>query len=198
MKTIKPVYKQDYDTGYSIFIRGSSLVSRGIIWFTDIFESASFMASHVIIVLNSKYGMDASENGINYCYLKDYFDNEKYECVCREPHVLDEYTQQELRMFMLRQIGKPYDYTGLLFGFPMMLLTQFSNIVKPIRKLPVPFHIPQSRVCSAFVADCYKHTEKYRNVRLLREWHVSRITPAMLWNQFPYKPFRFDKQRGEA
>lgn len=194
MKQVQPIYGKDYAPGYALFIkRDGNFISDGITWFQSLFESAEFIASHVLFVVDEHFGIEAAEHGIQICYLSNYFDDPGMQVVCRKPADLDDQTVAEILTYAKTQIGKPYDYTGLIFGFVLMMVTGFTKWIKPLRKLPVPFHIPGSRVCSAFVADCYKHTEKYKEVELLKEWHVSRITPVMLWNEFPFKPFRFEE-----
>lgn len=196
MKQVQPIYRKDYAPVYALFIRrDDNSMSEGITWFTSLFESAEFIASHVVRVVDEKFGIEASEHGIQLCYLSKYFDDPKIQVVCREPADLDDKTVSEILAYDKSQIGKPYDYTGLVLGFPLMFIFSLTRWIKPLRKLPVPFHIPGARVCSAFVADCYKHTKKYGDIKLFREWHVSRITPVMLWNDFPFKPFHFEKER---
>lgn len=149
----------------------------------------------MLFVVNEHLGLEAAEKGVAFCNLEDYFDDTECQVVCREPVDIDEPAFLEAYNYGVELKGRPYDYTGLALGFPLMILTGLSRWIKFLRKLPVPFHIPGSRVCSAFVADCYKHTHRYKEVKLLKEWHVSRISPVTLFNHFPYKPFRFDKQR---
>jgi len=196
MKQVQSIYGQDYAPGYAIFMKkDGNFLSDGITWFQSVFESAEFIASHVLLVVDEKYGIEAAEHGIQLCYLSEYFDDPGKQVVCRKPMDIDNKISTEILAFAKKQIGNPYDYTGLILGFPLMLISSLTRWIKPLRKLPVPFHIPGSRVCSAFVADCYKHTEKYKEVKLLKQYHISRITPVSLWNEFPFKPFHFYKER---
>lgn len=196
MKNVRPIYGQDYAPGFSLFVKNNSnIFSKGIIWFQSLQEISDFTASHVLFVIDEQLGLEASEEGIDFCELENYFHDESCQVVCREPVGINEIAFLQAWNYGLSIKGRPYDYTGLALGFPLMILSGLSKWVKFLRKLPVPFHIPGARVCSSFVADCYKHTDKYFEVKLLKEWHVSRISPVMLWNDFPYKQFRFDKKR---
>jgi len=196
MKTIQPVYGRDFAPGYTLFIKNTRLISQGIEWFESLEEACDFIASHVCLVVNENTGVECAEHGVQYTTLTDYFDNTNIQVVCREPEGLDGLTIGQV----LDCAGKmydnhtPYDYTGLV-GFIGIIIIKLSGIFHFLRKLPVPLHIPGARVCSAFVGDCYKHTDKYKNTELFKNYNISRIDPVLLYNRFPWKPFRFDKTR---
>jgi hypothetical protein len=192
MNTVQPVFGKDYEPGSTIFTRkDSGIISKGIIWFQSIDESVAWIPTHVLIVINKTFGIEAAEKGIQFCSLKDYFDDSKCQVVCRKPIDLDLKISWQAINYAYKLKGRPYDYVALGLGYPLMILSGLSRWIKWLRKLPVPFHIPGARVCSAFVADCYKHTDRYKEVMLFKEWHVSRITPVMLWNEFTWKEFKF-------
>ncbi len=196
MKTVQPVFEKDYQSGSTIFVRkDNNIISKGIIWFQSVDESTSWIATHVLLVLNKKFGIEAAEKGIAICSLDEYFNDPKCQVVCRKPVDLDLKISFEAINYAYKLKGRPYDYVALGLGYPLMILSGLSRWLKFLRKLPVPFHIPGARVCSAFVADCYKHTDRYKEVMLLKDWHVSRITPVMLWNEFPWKEFKFEEVR---
>jgi hypothetical protein len=180
---IKPEYGKDYGPGYVLFSRrDSSFLSDGITWFQSLREAAEFVASHVLIVINEERGIESADRGVEYCNLKDYIDSPSCQVVCREPNGLNEkaISQMFKRAEELEKKEVGYDYTGLILGYPLSLLLGLSEWIKPLRKVPIPFHLPGSRVCSGFVSDCLYHTDEYRNVKLFKEWHYSRITPVML------------------
>ncbi len=194
MKQVSPVYSKDFAPGFAMFSkRDSNLLSNGISWFQNIQEAATFTASHVLLVVNHQLGIEAAENGIQYCRIDQRIEDPGLQIVFREPVDLSIKAAGQAIDYAISQIGRPYDYTGLSLGFPLMIASGLSKWIKPLRKLPVPFHLPGSRVCSAAVADDYKHTDQYRDAELLKQWHVSRISPVALWNDFPFKPLRFEE-----
>lgn len=194
IQSIPPVYGKDYAPGYSIFTRtDNNFLSEGIVWFESQLEAAQFEASHVMIVKDENTIIEATSPNIKETNIHEYFDNVHVQAVCREPLDIDYAAQQALKYGVSLE-GRPYDFTGLLLGFPLMITTGLVKYFKFLRKWPLPMHQLGSRVCSAFVADCYKHTDRYSEIPLFKEWHVSRIIPNMLWNDFPYKPFKFYKR----
>ncbi|MBI5075615.1 MAG: hypothetical protein HZB62_10690 [Nitrospirae bacterium] len=193
MKQVAPIYGKDYGPGFAMFSKSdSNLLSNGISWFGSLQEAASFSASHVLLVVDHRMGIEAAAQGIKFCRIDERIEDPGLQIVFREPVDLTRKAAGQAIDYAISQIGRAYDYTGLALGFPLMIASGLSKWISPLRKLPVPFHLPGSRVCSAAVADDYKHTDQYRDAQLLREWHVSRITPIMLWNSFPFKPFRFE------
>ncbi|MFZ5990137.1 MAG: hypothetical protein ACOYWZ_23835 [Bacillota bacterium] len=202
-KSVTPIWLQDYASGYSIFtITDNSFFSDGIIWFQNLDESVEYAEllkvkgfSHVLMAVNKHFGIEAAEKGIQFCDLqKEYFSNPHVHCVCREPQDMDELTFLKAFNYALKLKDRGYD-VGAFLGMVFVILTKLSDFIPPLRKLPAPLHLPGARYCSAFVSDCYKHTQRYKNIELFKKWHVTRIHVHKLWNRFPYKPFRFDKER---
>jgi hypothetical protein len=203
MKTIRPIYGQDYAPGYDIFsVKPGNVISEGIIWFQNIDESIEYEEllkvkgfSHVFGVIDEEWGIEASEQGVLYVRLSDYFDDPDYIVVCREPECLISRAIVEKNNYMGELIGRPYDIPALGLGFAAMILSKITNLIPFWRKTPIPFHLPGARVCSSLIADGWKHTEQYCDIALFREWNITRIHVHKLWNGFPYKPFRYDKER---
>lgn len=108
MKQVQPIYGQDYAPGYALFIRSDgNFISEGIVWFQSLFESAEFIASHVLLVVDEKFGIEAAEHGIQLCYLSDYFDDPGKQVVCREPVDLDDQTVSEILFLRKGRSGNP-------------------------------------------------------------------------------------------
>ncbi len=194
MKSVNPIYGKDYAPGYTLFTRkDGNFISDGIVWFQSLQEVAQFSASHVLLVINEKLGIESAEKGVEFCNIQDYFNDTSMEVVCREPKALDAFAiyQMLTKAFEMEKNEVPYDYTAYL-GFIPSLFFRFTNWIKILRKLPIPFHWPGAVVCSGFVSACYKATDKYKNIPLFREWHITRITPNMLFNRFPYKEFKLN------
>jgi uncharacterized protein YycO len=188
--SIKPIYGIDYAPGYSIFTKtDKNAISDGIVWFENLEESAAFGASHVMLVKDEHTVIEATDPKVKETDIKEYFDDPHTLVVCRKPSVLNDTIAQQATQFGMSAIGDPYDFTGLLVGFLLMITTHLDDYFKFLRKWPLPMHLHKSYVCSALVADCYKHTDYYVNIPLFKEWHVSRIFPNKLFDEFPYSLF---------
>lgn len=199
MKHVIPIYGQDYGPGFIGFSRkrkSGNIINDTIIWFDTLKESCDFAASHVFVVRDIFLGIEAAEKGVEYFNLEERLHDPELEFVFREPIDLSEITVDEMMMEGAALIKKnvPYDYTGLLFGHPIAALG-LARWLKFLRKMPVLFHWPGSLVCSNLGAILLKATTAFKNFKLFREWHISRITPVVLYNHGPFKPFRFDKER---
>lgn len=189
---VRPIYGKHYAPGYVMFTQyDGSFLSDGIEWFLSAFDEAEFNASHVLIVQDERWGIESAEKGVRWCRLRGYFDDPKYKVVIRKPYNWTESVGEEIVKRALNYYGRPYDYFSLVLGFPLQIVSKLASIIKPLRKLPVPLHIPSAYVCSAFVAQALKDTGLY-DIPLFREWHVTRITPSMLYREFPWSPLKFE------
>lgn len=193
---IKPIWGTDYRPGTVIFLRNNdNLISKGISWFENLDEAASFSASHVAFVVNETMGLESSVHGIQPFHLSKYFDDKSMTVICRELIGLDDLAFRQAYDYGLSIVGRWYAYPGLIIGFPAMILSPFDNIFPVLRKLPLPLNYFGERVCSSFVADQWKHTDRYGDSALYKEFHVTRIHPNILWNRLPWKPFTFTSRR---
>ena len=182
-----PRYGIDFKDGDILFTKKhGDVLSDAISTVLDVLDDAGFDPSHVLIIQDDKWGIESAEHGVRWCRLHPYW-HEGYDYVIARPKYTDEDTPFWIIREALKYYGRPYDYTGLVMGFPIMLLTKLSRVIKPFRKVPVPLHLPTSFVCSAFVAQVLKDTHRFDDVNLLNEWHCSRITPAMLLRDFPWE-----------
>ncbi len=106
MKSIKPIYGQDYAPGFTLFTRRpGSFISDGISWFESNLEVSEFYPSHVVRVLNEYMGIECDEAGIHTCYLDKYFNNE-YNVICREPDHLSNTAWSNMREFAKSRTGR--------------------------------------------------------------------------------------------
>jgi len=193
---VKPVWGLDYKPGTVLFLKNEdNLISRGIAWFENIQEAASFKASHVAFVVDEYTGLESSAHGIQSFKLSKYFDDKSMTVVCRQLEGLDELAFQQAFDYGHSIIGKPYDYIGLIIGFPLMILSPLDEIFPILRKLPLFGSYFGARVCSSFVADQWKHTERYKILSVFKKWHVTKISPNVLWVRFPWVPFSFMTRR---
>ena len=200
MKQVRPIYGQDYAPGYSLFTyKNNSSLSKDIGWFQNKDEALEFGEklkikglSHVISVKDEHTGYEAAEHGIRECELSKYFDDPEMLVICREPDGLWPVAAAEKLEYQKSLLGSPYDYAAL-GGFALSIISGFSKIIPYLKKLPIPFHLPGARVCSSYEADGFLHTERYRHIPLFQDYHVTRIHVNLLWNRFPYKPFRFEE-----
>ena len=197
MKLVTPIYGQDYKPGTHMFMREpGNWISDGVCWFGSFEEACAFSSSHVIMVVDEKTGLECSEYGVQYFPLSKYFDG-KHEIVCREPLGMDELSvKQALDYGAILQSGAKgyagYDGLALFLGYPIAVLSEQLRFFPWLRKIPVPFHLPNGRVCSVFMADMMKHTDRYKDAEIFYQWNMTRITPVILYNEFPYKPFRYE------
>jgi hypothetical protein len=199
MKYVTPIYGKDFGPGYVGFSRRRKtghIINDVIVWFGNLQEACDFSASHVFVVVNERMGIESAERGAEYFNLQKRLSNPDLEFVFREPSQLGWLTVREMLEEGARLEKKevPYDYTGLIFGHPIAALG-LARWFKPLRKMPVLFHWPGSMVCSSLGARLLKATTVFKNFRLFREWNILRITPVILYNHGPFKPFRFDKNR---
>lgn len=182
----QPRYSFEFTVGDFIFTKTpGNPVSEAISTMLDTFDDSWFDPSHVLIVQDDRWGIEAAEAGVKWCRLQPIFDGKK-SYVIAKPDWRPEVANAIIRC-ALGYYGRIYDVTGLIIGFPLQLITGLSKIIKPLRKLPLPLHIPGSFVCSAFAAQVLKDTGYFNDVKLLKEWHTSRITPAMLLRDFPWR-----------
>ena len=184
MKSIKPIYGQDYAPGFSIFTRGSGIISDGIAWFESLYEASSFIPSHVLLVINMTLGIESSIGGVHIVPLNKYFDDPNVQVVCREPLGLNQDTADQILIYANSKLGYEYDYSSYV-GYLAMLVTRLVDFIPFLRQFRLPFSNIGEYVCSTFVADSYKHSKLYSNIPLFREWHISRIFPLLLLNKFP-------------
>jgi hypothetical protein len=191
---IKPVYGIHYKPGSVIFTRkDGAFLSEGIVWFLDQFDAADFLASHVLIVENERFGIESAEEGIKYTRLWPLFNDPAYSIVVRDPVGLDIDMGIRIMNTALKYYGQPYDYLALVSGFPVQVVAKLWKLVPFLRKLPIPFHLPGAFVCSAYVSQVLKDQDEFKDAKLFQDWHVTRITPSMLYREENlWKPFRFE------
>jgi hypothetical protein len=179
----------DFKPGDILFTRNMDNTVSGIIaTVQDALDDAGFDPSHVLIIQDDKWGIESAENGVRWCRLHPIW-HENFQYIIARPYSKYDETVTGTRIVKeaLKYYGRPYDYTGLVAGFPMMLITKLSRLIKPLRKLPIPLHLPGSFVCSAFASQAMKDTRLFDEVKLLQEWHTTRITPSMLLREFPWR-----------
>lgn len=206
MKIVAPKYLQDYAPGFSMFtLNTASIISNGIAWFENMDEALEFQgnlpiniyktgASHVVSVVDKNWGIEAAERGVKRVMLAEYFEDKNMLVVCREPQQMhDAYSSVKLK-WQLDQEGAGYDYLSL-FGHALAITSGLQNLFPFLRKLPPVGHVPGRWVCSSFEAEGFKQVLGYAIEDLYHNWNVHRIHVHRLWNEFPYRPFRLDKQR---
>jgi hypothetical protein len=191
---IKPQFGTHYKPGSVLFTRkDGAFLSEGIVWFLDQFDAADFLASHVLIVENERFGIESAEEGIKYTRLWPLFNDPSYAVVVRDPIGLDAPMGERIMQTALKYYGQPYDYLALVGGFPVQVSAKIWKLFPFLRKFPIPFHLPGAFVCSAYVSQVLKDQPEFKDAELFQDWHVTRITPSMLYREESlWKPFRFD------
>ena len=211
MKQIQPVYGKHYAPGFSAFsLHDASALSTGISWLEKIEEVTSFIQeiqkhtfsphfsetglehapSHVFKVVDEKTGIESAEKGVEYFDLQERINDPHLRIVFREPQRLNDLAVRQMLEYGAKLEGqeKPYDYSGLL-GAAIRILSPLNKLFPVLNKLPNPLSIG-GLYCSAFVADCLKHTDEYRNEKIFKQFHVTRISPVLLWYCFPWKELK--------
>jgi hypothetical protein len=200
MKTIKsPLYGTDYKVGSIMFSKhDGNLISEGISELESAFEISSFLASHVWGVKDGVTGIEASADGIQEFPLSKYIANPAITCVVRNPRGMTSATCYLMLSYADSFVGKlpwwlawvEYDYPALLLGYPIEVL--MSKIIPGLVKYPPPFHVPGAHVCSTLWADALFHTFQYHDEQMFKDFHVTECAPNILWNRFPWEPFKFE------
>lgn len=206
MKIVQPIYMKDYAPGFTMFTRNTeSFVSSGIAWFENLEEALEFQgklpqniyktgASHVVSVIDHEWGIEAAEYGIRKVRLAEYFEHQSMLVVCREPRGIYDALVGIKLSWQLDREGSGYDYLSFI-GHMLAITTRLQDFIKPLRKFPPIGHLNGRWVCSAFEAEGFKQISIYAVEDMFHDWNVHRIHVHRLWNGFPYKPFRPDKQR---
>jgi len=213
MYQVKPVYNKDYAPGFTGFsMHDSAGLSKGISWLQSIEEAVSFIEeirkqtysprfsetelkqppSHVFKVINKTKGVESAEEGVEYFDLQERINDPHLRIVFREPQRLNVKAINQMFNYaeILENREKPYDYTGLV-GAAIRILSPLNKILPFLNKLPNPLSF-NGLYCSAFDADCNKHTDEYMKEKIYKRYHVTRIDPVIWWFMFPWKPLKID------
>lgn len=189
------VWMQDYRPGSVLFLKGSGILSDAISTMEGLQERSDFgkligedgaEPSHVALVISETMGIEASVNGVQPFFLSKYLDDPSEKWIFKTPAELDEVTYLEGVNYAMKIVGTPYDFPGLLLGFPVVIMSHLENIFPFLKRWPLPFHLPGSHVCDTFVADVWSRTKKYQNEKIFKEWNIERISPAVFLNEFPW------------
>ncbi len=177
-----------------------SMLSDGISFFESMEESTGFgklvgidgkEPGHVVYVVGEGKGLEATVEGIVPSNLSKFFDNKHCLVIRRTPNGVDMTAIQQGFKYGVSLLGNPYDYSGI-FGKLVDILTPLEGIFPFIRRWPVPLHWPGARFCSAYVADIYKHTDRYAGEPIFKKWNITRISPSVLWEEFQWEPINYD------
>lgn len=207
----QPIYGKDYGPGFSAFtMYDASGLSKGISWIQKIEEAISFIEevrkqtysprfeetelkqapSHVFKVIDKETGIESAEKGVEYFDLQARINDPHLRIVFREPERLNGMAVEQMFAYAakLEKEEKPYDYTGLV-GAALRILSPLNKIFPIINRLPNPLSIG-GLYCSAFVAGCLRATDEYKNEKIFRRYHITRIDPMILWYLFCWKKLR--------
>lgn len=193
--------ERDLKPGTVIFMRKKSNVLSGVIsWFQSLDEASTFgeqigdpdaEPSHTALIRDAETIHESSVGGVQISSLGKYLNDSGYQIVCRRPYGLTDEAVKQAIAYGDSLVGKqPYDYSGLI-GHALQIISPLDNWFPFIRKWPVPLHL-FGRYCSAFNMDELKHTDLYKNEALFKIWHITRISPSLMWNLFPWEPFRLE------
>lgn len=217
---IEPEYMVDYEPGFTGFsVYDDSGLSAGISWFQKIEELQIFLemsgldippgtvkfsesplercASHVFMVVDKERGLESAEKGVEFFDLQQRIADPNYKIVFRKPQRLSVNSAGQMlnRGLYLEKIEEPYGYTDLV-GKLIGMIDPLNKIpfwpFTLINKLPVLFNVG-GMYCSAFDADCKKHTTEYENEEIFKKYHVTRVSPVLWWYGFCWVPFKYTK-----
>lgn len=198
---VEPTH-DDLMPGTIMFIRKKNDLLSGVIsWFENLAEASDFgeqigdpdaEPSHTVRIIDDNLNIhESSVWGPQIAPLSKYLDDSRYQIVCRRPLGLTDAAVKQANEYGNSLIGKtPYDWTGLI-GHAVQILSPFDNWFPFIRKWPVPLHL-MGEYCSAFNMDEYKHTDLYKDLPMFKIWHVTRLSPSLAWNLFPWESFRYE------
>lgn len=196
-----PRFGVDYFTGTVFFTHtDESFISNGISVLTSIEEVTNFGKAigepgkepgHAILCVGENKGLESVSGGVRFCDLqKEYFSNTKCKIVGRSPLLLGEDAFQQAYAYGFSCLGQGYGY-GEIVGALITCLSPLNNWLPGINKWPVFLSDKHRPFCSELIAECFKHTEQYRNIELFKNFHTSRIFPNTLWKYFPWEPLEF-------
>ena len=194
MLTKQPLWLKDYGPGWVGFtFNDDAGISRGISFFQSLEEKTDFgqrigkpgaEPSHVFFVINERETIEANVGGIQVHNLSEYINDPSCRLIFRRPLVMED-TVYEAFTYIKSLEGNPYEYVGLV-GKALSIVLPFERLFPAIRRLPVPLHVPGARYCSATYADGFKHTLECGDWPIYQKWHVTRISPSILWNEFKW------------
>jgi len=214
MMQFMPVYGKHYGPGYSGFsYYDGTIISPGISWLESVEEAQMFLfkliegyspkfsdtylgrpASHSFKVVDETTLIESSGHGVEYSHdLQDRIADPRLRLIFRKPQRLNPIAVEQMLKYAaeMEKEEQPYDYTGLV-GAGLKIISPFNKIIPALNLLPNPLSFG-GKYCTAFDADCSKHTDEYKNERIFRLNHVTRITPVVYWHNFPWKPLHYDR-----
>jgi len=205
MQLVKPIVGQDYDAGYIGFCktRATGIVaafSNLITWFETQEEDDKFQQalgedskdapSHVITVISKTECIEAYIGGVQISPLSKYLGDPKVEMVFRKPVDMSPVDSDLIIAGARSILGKPYNYLGL-FGRAFLIATRLDKIAW-YNKQPLLINLfHESYYCSAAASHALKNDKKYEVYPLFQKFNESKITPALLYGNGPFKPLTF-------
>lgn len=117
IKTVSPIYGENYNRGYIGFTyHNNNVVAKGIVHFTHWQCMSDIYATHALIVTgeNSCIEADASQNCVRTGTLDHYFEEEHCQIFFRKPKGLTAAIADRIVQVIKPEIGKLYDFKLIL------------------------------------------------------------------------------------
>lgn len=201
LTTVPPVYGKNYNKGYIGFTyNNSSVVSRGIAYFTKWARMSDIRVSHVLIVTgeNSCIEADAFHNTVKEGTLQHYFDEPYCQIFFRKPQELTHEIAQKIVQVLRPEVGKQYDFnlisiqafSGSFAGYLCDRLVR--GVLED--KLSEKLNNPEKWICSELAAYALDEQPRYKDQGILKRPNAT-ISPQELFEDLvifePWKEGKF-------
>jgi hypothetical protein len=150
-------------------------------------DNSPFIPSHTWKIIDHDTGVEASEEGISYFPLTKYFSDPSCTIVsCRPSGVTDDTIFQMLAVAdKLVSEHLRYDYEGLI-GDAIEGVLHLDELIPALYRVADPLHTDHKLFCSALVSTINKATPQYARAELFAQYTLSKISPLLLIQEFPY------------
>jgi hypothetical protein len=186
---VKPEFGNNYETGLVGFAyHDDNLVSEGITIFTADERKSGIKVSHAFLVEDEEYCLEAVGQGVVRNRLSNYFGDPHCQVHFRRPLDLRGKTISLVMDAARAKLGDAYSIAGILG----MLLDKVSRWIFHFT-LPNSWRNPLNShstwFCSELVSFALCTLPFYRDQPLFKEYHPSRISPQLLYENGPFEPF---------
>ncbi|NJK67445.1 MAG: hypothetical protein HC941_13680 [Microcoleus sp. SU_5_3] len=187
LTTVAPVYGKNYNKGCIGFTyNNSSVVSRGIAYFTKWARMSDIRVTHVLIVTgeNSCIEADAFHNTVKEGTLQHYFDEPHCQIFFRKPQELTDEIAEKIVQVLTPEVGKQYDFNliyiqALSGSFAGHLYDRLVR-EKLEDKLSEKLNNPEKWICSELAAYALDEQPKYKDQGILKRPNAT-ISPQELF-----------------
>jgi len=173
IKSIKPVYGENYKKGYIGFTYyNTSVISRGIAYMTRWARMGDIKVSHTLLVTGDNKCIEAHiQNGVQKTDLTKYFDDTSCQIFFRKPVGLNMAIADNLEKVAKKELGTKYDI-GLIGGEALQgsFIGKLINKLfdgKPDKLVSKLLNGDNKWICSELVAHCLSEQAEYKGKGIL-------------------------------